>query len=131
MDDLRSQIAGEKIEVPVDVDESSISNIKSILDDIPDKKEIKVSIADYDKLPLLSDAAGNLIDVFRGTHGVFGFTGKDGISWFTDELELATQYADSLADDGKLLRANLAYKNPLEIFGNGADFDKLDLSSLS
>jgi len=41
---------------------------------------------------------------------------------------LATQYADSLAEDGKIIRANLSFKNPLEIFGNGADYDKIDIS---
>lgn len=122
--------SGETVKVKIDIDvgDNTLDNIKDKLDAIPEKKEVKFSIVDYDNIPLLSDAAGNVQDVFRGTHGVFGNWGMDGISWFTDELQLASQYADNLAEDGKIIRANLSFKNPLEIFGNGADFDKIDIS---
>lgn len=107
-----------------------IDNVKSSLDSIPEEKIIKIRTTDYDNLPLMSDASGKTVDVFRGTHGVYGFTGENGVSWFTDQLELATQYADTLSEDGKVIKANLSYKNPMEVFGNGADFDKLDLSGV-
>lgn len=119
--------SGETVKVKIDVDDS-INEIKQKIDDIPSSKEIKLSVVDYDNVPLMADAAGNVQNVFRGTHGVFGNWGIDGVTWFTDELQLATQYADSLAEDGKIIRANLSFKNPLEIFGNGADFDKIDIS---
>lgn len=129
--DLKSQVEGETIEIKVTPESGSGDNFKQIIDEIPDTKEIKLSIIDYDKIPLMNDAAGNLVDVFRGTHGVFGINGENGVSWFTDELEVATQYADELSEDGKIIKANLAFKNPLEIFGEGADYDKIDISGLS
>ena len=128
IEELQKQIDGQFVTVGVKIDDSSVDDMQEKLDGILDSKHIKIGSIDYDKVPLMTNAAGKIIDVFRGMHGVFGFSGKDGITWFTDELEMASQYADSLAEDGKIIRANLSFKNPLEIFGNNADYDKIDIS---
>ena len=52
------------------------------------------------------------------------------IAFFTDQLELAADYADSLAESGKIYAANLSFKNPLEIDGNGAIWNEIEFDGI-
>lgn len=122
-----------KISVDVEQAISNINKIKENLDSIPNEKNIKVNVSsnDYSNTSLLSDAEGNTITAFRGVVGSWsGLINQDGIGFFTDKLKLAADYADSLAESGKVYQANLSFKNPLEVEGNGAKWDEIDFNGV-
>lgn len=122
-----------KISVDAEQAIADINKIKESLDSIPEEKNIKITISDsdYTNTPLLSDAEGNTITAFRGVVGAWsGLINQDGIGFFTDKLKLAADYADSLAESGKVYQANLSFKNPLEIEGNGAKWDEIDFNGV-
>ena len=106
-----------------------INAVKESLENIPNEKNIKISVnnTDYSSVPLLSNEEGNVVTAFRGvTNAWSGLINQDGIGFFTDKLELAADYADSLAESGKVFQANLSFHNPLEIEGNGAKWNEID-----
>lgn len=122
-----------KISVDAEQAIADINKIKESLDSIPEEKNIKITISDsdYTNTPLLSDAEGNTITAFRGVVGAWsGLINQDGIGFFTDKLKLAADYADSLAESGKVYQANLSFKNPLEVEGNGAKWDEIDFNGV-
>ena len=122
-----------KISIDAEQAIADINKIKESLNSIPEEKNIKITISDsdYTNTPLLSDAEGNTITAFRGVVGAWsGLINQDGIGFFTDKLKLAADYADSLAESGKVYQANLSFKNPLEVEGNGAKWDEIDFNGV-
>lgn len=122
-----------KISVDAEQAIADINKIKESLNSIPEEKNIKITVSDsdYTNTPLLSDAEGNTITAFRGVVGAWsGLINQDGIGFFTDKLKLAADYADSLAESGKVYQANLSFKNPLEVEGNGAKWDEIDFNGV-
>ena len=122
-----------KISVDAEQAIADINKIKESLNSIPEEKNIKITISDsdYTNTPLLSDAEGNTITAFRGVVGAWsGLINQDGIGFFTDKLKLAADYADSLAESGKVYQANLSFKNPLEVESNGAKWDEIDFNGV-
>ena len=114
--------------------EQALQNIKSVkenLDNLPENKTIKITVEnnDYSSTPLLSDEEGKIVTAYRGVKGVWsGLINDKDIAFFTDKIENAADYADSLAESGKVYKANLSFKNPLEVDGNGAVWDKLKVN---
>lgn len=114
--------------------EQALQNIKSVkenLDNLPENKTIKITVEnnDYSSTPLLSDEEGKIVTAYRGVKGVWsGLINDKDIAFFTDKIETAADYADSLAESGKIYKANLSFKNPLEVDGNGAVWDKLKIN---
>ena len=112
---------------------SNINAVKESLESLPSEKDIKISVnnTDYSSVPLLSNAEGKTVDMFRGIKNAWsGLVNDQGIGFFTDKLELAVDYADELAKDGKVIQANLALHNPLEVEGNGARWDQIDFEGI-
>lgn len=131
--DLLKQDTPVKIDIDVQEALVNIDTIQEKLDKLPETKSIKVNIVDndYSNTPLLSDDAGETITAFRGVKDAWsGLINDKGISFFTDKLALAADYADSLAENGKVYAANLSFKNPLEINGNGALWDKIEYDGI-
>ena len=129
LQDTQEKISSNtKISVDAEQAIADINKIKESLNSIPEEKNIKITVSDsdYTNTPLLSDAEGNTITAFRGVVGAWsGLINQDGIGFFTDKLKLAADYADSLAESGKVYQANLSFKNPLEVEGNGAKWDEI------
>ena len=112
---------------------SNINAVKESLESLPSEKNIKISVnnTDYSSVPLLSNEEGNTVNMFRGIKNAWsGLVNDQGIGFFTDKLELAVDYADELAKDGKVIQANLALHNPLEVEGNGARWDQIDFEGV-
>ena len=110
-----------------------INAVKEGLESIPNEKKISIFAenTDYASTPLLSDEEGNVVTAFRGvTNAWSGLINQDGIGFFTDKLKLAADYADSLAESGKVYKANLSFHNPLEIEGNGAKWNEIDFEGV-
>ena len=106
-----------------------ISKVKTSLNELPDKKDISINIKsdDYSSVPLLSDEEGKVVDAFRGVKGSWaGLINRDDMTFFTDKMSLAADYADDMAQSGKVYKANLAFANPLEVDGKGAVWDDID-----
>lgn len=124
-----------KIKVDVDIQEA-ITNTDTIhekIDKLPEVKDITIRVrdTDYSNTSLLSDEEGKTITAFRGVKNAWsGLVNDKGISFFTDQLELAADYADSLAESGKIYSANLSFKNPLEIDGNGAIWNEIEFDGV-
>lgn len=107
----------------------NISKVKTSLNELPDKKDISINIKsdDYSSVSLLSDEEGKVVDAFRGVRGSWaGLINRDDITFFTDKMSLAADYADDMAQSGKVYKANLAFANPLEVDGKGAVWDNID-----
>lgn len=112
---------------------SNINAVKESLESLPSEKNIKISVnnTDYSSVPLLSNEEGKTVNMFRGIKNAWsGLVNDKGIGFFTDKLELAVDYADELAKDGKVIQANLALHNPLEVEGNGARWDQIDFEGV-
>lgn len=112
---------------------SNINAVKESLESLPTEKNIKISVnnTDYSSVPLLSNEEGKTVNMFRGVKNAWsGLVNDKGIGFFTDKLELAVDYADELAKDGKVIQANLALHNPLEVEGNGARWDQIDFEGV-
>ena len=112
---------------------SNINAVKESLESLPSEKNIKISVnnTDYSSVPLLSNEEGKTVNMFRGIKNAWsGLVNDQGIGFFTDKLELAVDYADELAKDGKVIQANLALHNPLEVEGNGARWDQIDFEGV-
>lgn len=112
---------------------SSINAVKESLESLPSEKNIKISVnnTDYSSVPLLSNEEGKTVNMFRGVKNAWsGLVNDKGIGFFTDKLELAVDYADELAKDGKVIQANLSLHNPLEVEGNGARWDQIDFEGV-
>lgn len=112
---------------------SNINAVKESLESLPSEKNIKISVnnTDYSSVPLLSNEEGKTVDMFRGVKNAWsGLVNDKGIGFFTDKLELAVDYADELAKDGKVIQANLSLHNPLEVEGNGARWDQIDFEGV-
>lgn len=112
---------------------SNINAVKESLESLPSEKDIKISVnnTDYASVPLLSNEEGKTVNMFRGIKNAWsGLVNDQGIGFFTDKLELAVDYADELAKDGKVIQANLALHNPLEVEGNGARWDQIDFEGV-
>lgn len=112
---------------------SNINTVKESLESLPSEKNIKISVnnTDYSSVPLLSNEEGKTVNMFRGVKNAWsGLVNDKGIGFFTDKLELAVNYADELAKDGKVIQANLALHNPLEVEGNGARWDQIDFEGI-
>ena len=125
------QKSNSNIAISVDAKQAleDINAVKESLESIPNEKKISISVrnTDYSSVPLLSDEEGNVVTAFRGvTNAWSGLINQDGIGFFTDKLELAADYADSLAESGKVFQANLSFHNPLEIEGNGVKWNEID-----
>lgn len=77
----------------------------------------------------LTNEYGEVIDVYRGTHGLIGNGNVSnryhGGTFWTSNRKLATQ---SYADGNKVTHANLYMQNPYLVHGGGADWDQLTLS---
>lgn len=129
------QKTNSNIAISVDAKQAleDISAVKEGLESIPNEKKISISVGntDYSSIPLLSDEEGNVVTAFRGvTNAWSGLINQDGIGFFTDKLKLAADYADSLAESGKVFQANLSFHNPLEIEGNGAKWNEIDFDGV-
>lgn len=112
---------------------SNINAVKESLESLPSEKNIKISVnnTDYSSVPLLSNEEGKTVNMFRGVKNSWsGLVNDKGIGFFTDKLELAVDYADELAKDGKVIQANLSLHNPLEVEGNGARWDQIDFEGV-
>ena len=112
---------------------SNINTVKESLESLPSEKNIKISVnnTDYSSVPLLSNEEGKTVNMFRGVKNAWsGLVNDKGIGFFTDKLELAVDYADELAKDGKVIQANLSLHNPLEVEGNGARWDQVDFEGI-
>ena len=112
---------------------SNINAVKESLESLPSEKNIKIFVnnTDYSSVPLLSNEEGKTVNMFRGIKNAWsGLVNDQGIGFFTDKLELAVDYADELAKDGKVIQANLALHNPLEVDGNGARWDQIDFEGV-
>ena len=110
-----------------------INAVKESLENIPNEKNIKISVnnTDYSSVPLLSNEEGKTVNMFRGIKNAWsGLVNDKGIGFFTDKLELAVDYADELAKDGKVIQANLSLHNPLEVEGNGARWDQIKFNGV-
>lgn len=123
------------IKVDVDIQEAVINTdtIQEKIDNLPEVKDIKIRVhdTDYSNTSLLSDEEGRTITAFRGVKNAWsGVVNDKEISFFTDQLELAADYADSLANSGKVYAANLSFKNPLEIDGNGAIWNEIEFDGI-
>ena len=134
LQDTQEKISSNtKISVDTKQAIADINKVKENLNSIPNEKNIKINVSnnDYTNTPLLSDAEGNTITAFRGVVGAWsGLINQDGIGFFTDKLKLAADYADSLAESGKIYQANLSFKNPLEVEGNGAKWNEIDFNGV-
>lgn len=127
----------EKSKIAIDVViDDAIANtniVKNKIDELPEVKDIKIRVhdTDYSNISLLSDEEGRTITAFRGVKNAWsGVVNDKEISFFTDQLELAADYADSLANSGKIYAANLSFKNPLEIDGNGAVWNEIEFDGV-
>lgn len=112
---------------------ATIEQIKTGINEIPDEKNIKINVqnVDYNNVPLLSNEEGKVVTAFRGvTDAWSGLINDKNVAFFTDNLKLAADYADSLANDGKVYQANLSFHNPLEIDGNGSVWDKIEFNGV-
>jgi hypothetical protein len=128
-----SAISSVKVDVDVQEALTNIDTIQEKLDKLPKTKNIEVHILDndYSNTPLLSDDEGKTVTAFRGVKNAWsGLINEKGISFFTDKLGLAADYADSLAENGKVYAANLSFKNPLEIDGNGAKWNEIEYDGI-
>lgn len=124
-----------QLKVDVDIKEAIINTetIQEKIDNLPEIKDIEIRIHDndYSSTPLLSDEEGKVVTAFRGvTNAWSGLINDKGISFFTDKLELAADYADSLAESGKIYSANLSFKNPLEVDGKGAIWNEIEFDGI-
>lgn len=131
--DTQKTVSNTSITVDAEKAIESIKRVKENLDSIPDEKNIKVTVnnTDYSSVPLLSNEEGKTVNMFRGVKNAWsGLVNDKGIGFFTDKLELAVDYADELAKDGKVIQANLSLHNPLEVEGNGARWDQIDFEGV-
>lgn len=131
--DTQKTVSNTSITVDAEKAIESIKQVKENLDSIPNEKNIKISInnTDYSSVPLLSNEEGKTVTMFRGVKDAWsGLVNDKGIGFFTDKLKLAVDYADALAKDGKVIQANLALHNPLEIEGNGARWDQIKFNGV-
>ena len=131
--DTQKTVSNTSITVDAEKAIESIKQVKENLDSIPDKKNIKVTVnnTNYSSVPLLSNEEGKTVNMFRGVKNAWsGLVNDKGIGFFTDKLELAVDYADELAKDGKVIQANLSLHNPLEVEGNGARWDQIDFEGV-
>ena len=127
--------AKSQLKVDVDIKEALVNTetIQEKIDKLPEVKDIKIRVhdTDYSNTSLLSDEEGKTITAFRGVKNAWsGLVNDKGIAFFTDQLELAADYADSLANSGKIYSANLSFKNPLEIDGNGAVWNEIEFDGI-
>lgn len=131
--DTQKTVSNTSITVDAEKAIESIKQVKENLDSIPNEKNIKISVnnTDYSSVPLLSNEEGKTVNMFRGVKNAWsGLVNDKGIGFFTDKLELAVDYADELAKDGKVIQANLSLHNPLEVEGNGARWDQIDFEGV-
>lgn len=131
--DTQKTVSNTSITVDAEKAIESIKQVKENLDSIPNEKNIKISVnnTDYSSVPLLSNEEGKTVNMFRGVKNAWsGLVNDKGIGFFTDKLELAVDYADELAKDGKVIQANLSLHNPLEVEGNGARWDQIDFKGV-
>lgn len=131
--DTQKTVSNTSITVDAEKAIESIKQVKENLDSIPNEKNIKISVnnIDYSSVPLLSNEEGKTVNMFRGVKNAWsGLVNDKGIGFFTDKLELAVDYADELAKDGKVIQANLSLHNPLEVEGNGARWDQIDFEGV-
>ena len=74
----------------------------------------------------VTDQQGNPATMYRGLHGSYSGLVSNryhGGTFFTDNIELAREYAGEL---GKVEKVLLSMKNPLEIEGNGTTWNKIE-----
>ena len=74
----------------------------------------------------LTNESGDLVTAYRGIHNSFSglvSSFNDGITFFTDSLEVAKDYA---GESGKIEKVLLKMKNPLEIDGRGASYSRIE-----
>lgn len=124
-----------QLKIDVDIQEAIVNTetIQEKIDKLPEIKDIEIRIHDndYSSTPLLSDEEGKVVTAFRGvTNAWSGLINDKGISFFTDKLELAADYADSLAESGKIYSANLSFKNPLEVDGKGSIWNEIEFDGV-
>ena len=99
----------------------------SVKVDVEPNENIQNQLTNFDSnVPLLTDEAGKVVEVFRGVKDSYSAIINDGKAFFTSSKELASDYADSLSTEGKVYKANLALKKPFEIDGNGAIWDRVE-----
>lgn len=129
--ELEIELAKIKNVTPATVSPASETNISSGSD-----SAIEQQIKQQDKLQdeiretiALTNEYGEVIDVYRGTHGLIGNGNVSnryhGGTFWTSNRKLATQ---SYADGNKVTHANLYMRNPYLVHGGGADWDQLTLS---
>ncbi len=129
--ELETELAKIKNVTPATVSPASETNISSGSD-----SAIEQQIKQQDKLQdeiretiALTNEYGEVIDVYRGTHGLIGNGNVSnryhGGTFWTSNRKLATQ---SYADGNKVTHANLYMRNPYLVHGGGADWDQLTLS---
>lgn len=115
----QEKVNGQKTNISSGSDSAIEQQIKQ-QDKLQD--EIRETIA-------LTNEYGEVIDVYRGTHGLIGNGNVSnryhGGTFWTSNRKLATQ---SYADGNKVTHANLYMRNPYLVHGGGADWDQLTLS---
>ena len=124
VDGLQDKVINFKIE-GIEQAKSDLAQVNNILSQIPNEKDIKVSLINSDDAPFLTDPHGNMITAYRGVNDVYGglFSSDDGFTFFTDSLANGKSYGSNLG--GKTYKANLKMKNPLEIDTNGSEWDNI------
>lgn len=116
-------------------DKKSAEKVESNIS-LGDTPAIEQQIKQQDKLQdeiretiALTNEYGEVIDVYRGTHGLIGNGNVSnryhGGTFWTSNRKLAAQ---SYADGNKVTHANLYMRNPYLVHGGGADWDQLVLS---
>lgn len=118
-----------RIKVDVDITEAvdNTTIVKNKLDELPEKKEIEIRVKDYSDAPYLTDPkTGKPTTLYRGTReSMSGAVGADqnGLSYYSTDKRVAESYIAK--HGGKIITANGAMKNPLEIDVEGSHWDEL------
>ena len=120
----KSQVA---IDVVIDNAVANTNTIKDKINELPDKKEIEIRVKDFSDMPYLTDPkTGKPLTLYRGTReAISGTVGADqnGLSYYSTDRRVAESYIAQ--HGGKLITANGAMKNPLEIDAEGSRWDNL------
>ena len=120
----KSQVA---IDVVIDNAVANTNTIKDKINELPDKKEIEIRVKDFSDMPYLTDPkTGKPLTLYRGTReAISGTVGADqnGLSYYSTDRRVAESYIAQ--HGGKLITANGAMKNPLEIDVEGSRWNNL------
>lgn len=123
-DGIQDKVINFKIE-GIEQAKSDLGQVNNLLSQIPNEKNVKISVTNPEDAPFLTDPTGKKITAYRGVTDVYSglFSSDDGFTFFTDSLANGKSYGSDRG--GKTYKANLKMKNPLEIDTGGSTWDNI------